>query len=252
MVEKLLKEGVYVIHALKGYEYHENRIVELFKKNKIKFEFVTDGDPSHFNKELLEKYFIVDINSKLRKGILSCTLNHILAYERMVVNKNEYAIIFENDPFFLGDFTKKLAKIADEIKGLEKGFIVSLENSTLRFPSFWNTKSEKFLYQAKKGRMAGAYLIDLEGATKILDDLKQNKCAAVIDWWHNDLLERGVVKMYWAHPPLVEQGSHNGHLHSTISSKPSSFGRRIKWLIQKNYKFYFRRLFSEARIISKN
>jgi len=97
--------------------------------------------------------------------------------------------------------------------------------------------------------MAGAYLIDLTGATNILNDLKQTKCHTVIDWWHNTLIERGVVKMYWAQPPLVEQGSHNGQLSSTISTKPGTRSRRIKWWIQKSFKYYYRRLFNEERII---
>lgn len=49
--------------------------------------------------------------------------------------------------------------------------------------------------------------------------------------------------------PFVEQGSHNGLLHFTISSKPRSIFRRISWLAQKFYKYYFRRLFTEHDII---
>jgi glycosyl transferase family 25 len=250
IIDELKRTGIFVVHALKGYEYHEKRIIELFGKNDLKFEFVTGGDPIHFKKEIIEKYFIADIDSALSEGVLSCTLNHILAYEKMVKNNNKFAIVFENDPFFLGNFKKKLVRMFDEITKLEKGFIISLENSTLRFPSYWQTKKNSFLYRAKAGRMAGAYLIDLEGATKILNDLKHNKCHIVIDWWHNSLIDRGVIKMYWAHPALVEQGSHNGRLNSTISSKPSNMSRRMKWLAQKYYKLYIRRLFKEKCVIT--
>ena len=30
------------------------------------------------------------------------------------------------------------------------------------------------------------------------------------------------IKMYWANPPIVEQGSHNGQLNSTISTKANT------------------------------
>jgi glycosyl transferase family 25 len=241
--------GVYVIHALKGYEYQEKRVVELFQKNGLQFEFVTDGDPSLFNNETIEKYFVPNINSELSKGVLSCTLNHIYAYERMVAEGVRYAMIFENDPFFLGNFIGNLKKCFDEMEYLQKGFIISLENSTLRFPSFWQVKKGKFLYKAKAGRMAGAYIIDLVGAARILNDLKINKCHTVIDWWHNSLAEREIVNIYWAHPPLVEQGSHNGLLGGTISTKPKSIKRRIKWLVQKVYKYYVVRLINDKRVI---
>ncbi len=249
MIDELIIEEAFVVHALKGYELHEKRIIELFEKNKLHFEFVTDGDPTFFNKEIIEKYFVKDIEKILSKGVLSCTLNHIYAYERIVSRNIKYAVVFENDPFFLGNFTEKIKRASKEIESLPKGNIISLENSTLKFPSYWATKRGKFLYRAKAGRMAGAYLIDLEGATNILKDLEHNKCHTVIDWWHNTLIERGVIKMYWAHPPLVEQGSHNGCMNSTISSKPSNLIRRINWLLQKCYKLYFKRLFREKRIL---
>lgn len=248
MIDSVKNYEIFIIHALQGYEVHEKRIRNLFKKSELHFEFVTDGDPSRITDEVLEKYFVADIDKRLSKGVLSCTLNHIFAYEKIVQRGIKCAIVFENDPFFLGNFIAKLNKLADEIKKLPAGHIISLENSTLRFPSYWQVKSGKFLYQAEAGRMAGAYIIDIEGATKILSDLKTSKCHTVIDWWHNSLIEREIVKMYWAHPPLVEQGSHNGLLCGTISTKPKSLKRRIKWLIQRTYRYYVGRFISDRRI----
>ncbi len=251
MLNKFGIEGIYVIHAKKGYEKHEQHINELFKRYNLDYKFITDGDPDNFTKELLDKYFVNGDN--FSKGKLSCTLNHILAYEQVVKNRNKYALIFENDPFFLGDFVKKIENIVKEleIKSLN-GFIVSLENTSLRFPSYWLTKPEKVLYQANSGRCAGAYLIDLTAAISLLDELKKNKCQTLIDTWHNILIDNGLIKMYWAHPPLVEQGSHNGLLSSVISSKQKSFSRRIQWLGEKYYKTYIRRIFKESRVISSD
>jgi glycosyl transferase, family 25 len=248
MIKTLGIDGVYVIHATKGYELHEDRINKLFHEKKLEFEFVIDGYTG-LNKDIQDKYFSTDIDTKISKGVISCTLNHILAYEKIVKNKNRYALVFENDPFFLGNFHKKLERISGEIDKLEKGFIISLENTNLKFPSYWATKKGKFLYQAKTERGAGAYIIDLEGAKKILDDVQKNKCNTVIDWWHNSLVQKGVIKIFWAHPPLVEQGSHNGFLSSTISSKPKSLSRRFKWNTQKFYKTYIRRLFNEKCVL---
>jgi len=249
MPERLLKEGVFIIHALKGYEFHEKRIKDYFRKNELSYEFVTDGDPLYIDEEKIKKYFSSNINNILSPGVLSCTLNHIYAYEKMKVKGLKYAIIFENDPFFLGDFKKMISRIFDEMEKLPPGFIISLENSTLRFPSYWQTKKGKYIYRAKSGRMAGAYVIDLEGTRRILNDLNLNKCNTVIDWWHNNLVERDIVRMYWAHPPMVEQGSHNGRLNSTISSKPDTMIRRTSWLVQKLYKYYFKRIFNEKKVM---
>ena len=105
------------------------------------------------------------------------------------------------------------------------------------------TKRGKYLYKSSYGRAAGAYMIDLAGAQKILEHLKTNKCCNVIDWWHNSLIQNKVVDMYWAHPPLTEQGSHNGMMSSTISSKNRSIVRRIQWIAQKYYRTYIRPIY---------
>jgi glycosyl transferase family 25 len=236
-------EGIYIVHAKTGYELHENRINTLFPQIGLKYEFVTDGDPSSFSDEILNKYFTPDIKKNLSAGVLSCTLNHILAYERIVHLQNKYALVFENDPFFLGDFCEKIKQIAREADTLDAGFIISLENTTLRFPPFSQTKKGRHLYEASFGRAAGAYLIDLKAARNILLHLQKNKCGQVIDWWHNTLITERVIRIYWAHPPLTEQGSHNGLLCSTISTKNKSLVRRFRWITQKYFKMYVARWF---------
>jgi glycosyl transferase family 25 len=161
----------------------------------------------------------------------------------MLQNKDQLALIFENDPFFINHFEERIAAIVAEAKQLDAGFIVSMENTTLKYPSRKLLQKGKYLYPAQFGRCAGAYLIDQTAVRNIMEDLKVKKCAQVIDWWHNDMIKRGVVRMYWAHPPVIEQGSHNGKMHSTISSKAQNWVRRIGWISQKYYKTYFLRLF---------
>ena len=231
-------DGIYVIHALKGYELQGEMVKKLFAENNLEFKFVTDGDPARFTDSLLSKYFDPVVHETQSEGIISCTLNHILSYVEMRGNGNKYALIFENDPYFIGNFNLKIRDIIREADELDPGFIISLENTTLQFPSFYRRKRGKHLYEAGTGRMAGAYLIDSTAAGAALEDLKTNKCRDIIDWWHNDLIKRGIIRMYWAHPPLVEQCSHNGKMSSTISSKGTGWKRRIRWNLQKFYKMY--------------
>ena len=141
-------EGIYIVHASQGYEIHEQRIQEIFGRLNLDYEFVTDGDISNFNPKVLQKYFCPDIENILSKGVLSCTLNHIMCYEKMIRNNNRYALIFENDPFFLGDFLKNIKRVANEANCMEPGFIISLENTTLKFPDFRKVKKGKYLYES--------------------------------------------------------------------------------------------------------
>ncbi len=245
MVDGTKIDGIYVVHGITGYELREELLENLLNKQyKLDAEFVTESRVPEENEALLQKYFIDDIRNILGKGSAFCTLVHILIYEKIIQNKNRYAIIFENDVCFIGNkFLEKIKLVEKEADTLDEGFIISLENSTLEFPSLWKLKKNKYLYKAKSGRCAGAYMIDRKAAELMLNDIKINKCKDVIDWWHNDLIDRNVLKMYWAHPALTEQGSFNGKLPSSISVRNNGFIRQIRWNAQKMYKTYLLRLF---------
>lgn len=243
MLIDTIGKNVFVVHALSGYEDHEEWINRLFNKHNLVFEYFTDGDVSLITPDHLRKYFTPDIKSKYSLAGISCTLNHILLYKKIIDEKIKLALIFEDDACFLGAFVEKLNRMSEELHALEKGYIISLENTPLTFPSFWVTKKNKYLYKAEKGRMTAAYIIDYEGAKRAYEDLDHHKCDHIVDWWHNDLAKRGIIRIYWAHPPFVEQGSHNGRFSGVMSSYPRSYTRRISWILQKYYKMYIRRLF---------
>ena len=237
--------GIYVVHGIRGYEEREKILIDLFQKQYgLEFEFVTESSNSAENDALIAHYFQDDARELMSKGGLFCTLVHILIYEKIVKNNDRYALIFENDVCLIGaGFIEKLHLVMKEAAQLEEGFIISLENSTLKYPSWKKIKNGTYLYEASKGRCAGAYLIDKKAAELMLNDLKMNKCSNVIDWWHNDLINRHVIKMYWAHPPLTEQGSFNGKLPSSISIRSKGYIRRFRWLSQKFVKTYVTRWF---------
>jgi len=237
--------GIYIVHGIKGYEDREVQLKNIFTNQlHLPVEFVTEYHNDFENKKLINQYFDEGVASYLSKGAIYCTLVHILIYEKIVAEKHAMALVFENDVCFIGDnFIEKIQKVAKEATTLTPGFMISLENATLEFPSIYQLKKNKYLYPASKGRCAGAYLIDYAAAQIMLNHLKQKKCTTVIDWWHNEMIEQKVLNMYWAHPPLTEQGSFNGTLSSSISIRSNGNIRRIKWLCQKFYKMYILRLF---------
>ena len=47
MLQDIGIEGIYVVRAKKGYEIHEQRIIEIFGKLSLDYDFVTDGDVSN-------------------------------------------------------------------------------------------------------------------------------------------------------------------------------------------------------------
>ena len=59
-----------------------------------------------------------------------------------------------------------------------------------------------------------------------------NKCNKIIDWYHNELIDTIGLQNYWCHPPIVEQGSHNGKMQSIIDDK--KYGPWPKTLVKSS------------------
>jgi glycosyl transferase family 25 len=247
ITNKVLEEvdyKIYIVHGISGYEDREKWLEQHLKiENNLEYNLITESPDSEQNEYWIKKYFSDNIRDLLSKGGIFCTLVHILCYEAFLKSNHRYAIIFENDICLFSNFNFKIKKIFKDADLLEPGFFISLENSTLRFPSLWKTRRGKYLYPADSGRCAGAYIIDRLGAENILLDLKQNKCREVIDFWHNDLIRNHIVRMYWSHPPIAEQGSSSGKFKSSSSTKDNGNIRYIRWMVQKLYKMYILRLF---------
>jgi glycosyl transferase family 25 len=229
-------DHIYVVHAPTGYERHEKRLqCVLGEKYGFDYQFIEKDA-----EDLISSYFVSDAGDTWNRGTLMCTLNHIMFYELMIKNNDNIALILEDDPYFSRHFIENLRIVVEEAKKLPEGFFISLENSTLKFPPRTVIRKGKHLYGADFGRCAGAYLLDQTAARNIIKHLKQHKCDQVIDHWHNKLIKENVFKMFWAHPAFVEQGSLNGKMSSTNSSRIAGFTRRISWILQKYYKLYLR------------
>ena len=235
-------DDVYIVHGITGYEEREKYLNSILRNLDLDFRFVTESTDKDLNERWISQYFTPNVREVLTNGKIFCTLVHILCYEMILKSNKRYAIIFENDVCFLGNFVKDIKNIIQEANSLHSGFLISLENSTLRFPSLKETKKGKFLYPAETGRCAGAYIVDREAVKNMLNSLKTTKCYQEIDWWHNGLINEGIVKMYWAHPPLIEQGSFNGKYTSSIATRADGWIRGFRWKFQKFYKRYVYRL----------
>ena len=245
---KLREAPVYVVHALHGYEFHGERVEREFAQQGIAFEWATEGDVSKMTDAILDRHFTPELQRSHKRGYLSCYLNHLLLYAQVVESGAEYAVIFEDDPCFLQPFYPALETLEAELRSLPPGVILSLENSTLRFPSFWQTKRGKRIYRASSGRCTGAYLIDQHAAQVMAEAIDAEPCDRPIGHWHNQLTDQGRLRTYWAHPPLIEQGSHNGLLTSTISTQARSWPRRISWLAQRAMQSSLGRILPQKRV----
>jgi len=237
----MIEYQTYVIHVAGETNRYEIISNELIKQN-LTAEYILEGNKSDITPTFLEKYFkggMAEIKSET-----SCALKHILAYERLIESGSEFALILEDDIQLYDNFIMLLNKSIVEIRNKKlKNVFVSFEESGLRYVKGSERKKDTILYKMPTGRMAGAYLIDVDFAKSITEFIATNKVDTTIDFFHNHCSEKGIINIYWTHPTSACQRSINGRLKSLIDNKKTGIIEQIGFELEKSYKkclYYFR------------
>ena len=219
-------------------EFRRNHMLSVVSAHKCirDYHFIHEGDVDNISQEIQVKYFGGEL-SELRP-VVSCAYKHILAYyEISKLHSDECALILEDDIFLYDNFCFLLREILEEIAHKKmKNFLISLEESNLKYVRKSERKEDSLLYKKPIGRMAGAYLMDTICAQALINEIENNKCNLAIDWFHNYCAAKGLFDIYWAHPPIAIQGSLNGKIKSLIDDKPIGRIKIMKFNISKIYK----------------
>lgn len=234
---------MFVAHVKKGYEDRERHIDAHLGGLGIPFEYLLDGDIPDLDPGRLEAYFTGE-EMKRPSGITSCAMKHLLVYEEIVRRDLAGALVLEDDIFLGRDFLAVFAATLDELDRRPElagqPVLVSYENSSLRFVPPEEVEAGRHLYARDRGRCTGAYWVNREAARSIVEDTRARRCRRPVDHYHNDLVARGALRIFWSHPAVAEQGSHNGRFGSALDHRRKGLLRRLKWAIQKLYKQNFR------------
>lgn len=205
----------YVIHNLEKNRY-ENTI-NLLKNSGVNIADVTFIN--HPNKNELTykiKKKAVQKKSKIKDGWISCSYKHYLALEQIVNNKDELAVIMEDN---IGEFYEpiyeRISKYLEELP----------EDWDVLYDSVWGDYKllaeeevvEKKLVYTKNNqltrdgngkiishggtRAAQFYLLNYESALKLYENFLPFNHSA--DMWMNDVLRKIDAKSYWSEPSLV-------------------------------------------------
>jgi glycosyl transferase family 25 len=222
---------IFVVHVAAVTARKKHMEAQLAKEN-LQATFMTRGDKSDLSQAVIEQYFKGEM-AVVSAGA-SCALKHLYIYEAMQNEGTEIALVFEDDIFLTQNFNTLLSEIMVEIEARTlKGILVSLESTGNKFVARSKKQKDTLLYPAKKGRCAGAYLIDKLAAKAILDKVAKDRCGLPIDWFHNQMADEGVLQLYWASPAIAEQGSHNGALQSLIDGKKFGGLRQVLYFFKR-------------------
>ena len=211
----------------------------------IEYEFVNEGEDETIVKMYLEKYLQNGQEEMLRKVPRSlCTISHFLAYERVVSDNLEGALILEDDIILDKKFVSLFNQSIEEYRKVyhNQKILISYEDSPLWFVPRSQREKGRMLYPGYRDRLSGAYFVNRNAANVIIKRLQSKKCDRAIDLFHYQLIKEKVIDYLWCHPTIASQGTATGAFTTSLSENKKRM-RRLSWLFQKNYKlmlYWFR------------
>lgn len=175
-----------------------------FIREKLDVEWITNYTKEElYNTDILKdypKYFPAkETNKGLVDGAISLAFKHIHIINDIIKNNYENVIIFEDDAILEDDFIRKLAyritELPEDYDFLWIGQCCGLHAS--------NINADKYVYETTSSRCTHCYMISLNCAKKMIDDLRNIDDA--IDWWYNKMIIKYNLKNYWLEPSLSLQ-----------------------------------------------
>jgi len=203
---------IFVLHCSKLAD-RKNHIIEQFSKQNIDFEFI-------------EKYDKDDIESEsafytknYKRSTMSLHLKHLYVY-KLLAEGTDSALILEDDVILCENFMETLNKYLTQLPAdfdmlfLGDGCNLHIEKEKLVPDKY---VYEKGLYPTSWGgdgasRCSDSYIISNQCAKKMFAYVKKltKPISLPIDWWINEAARGNNLKVYWAEPTIVSQGSQTG------------------------------------------
>jgi GR25 family glycosyltransferase involved in LPS biosynthesis len=207
-------------HILEQFEKHgitEYEFIEKFDKDVI-----TDDECPEFS-----KYYVAN-----RRAELSLHLKHLYLYRLMLSENYEEVLVLEDDVILSDNFMKKLTEYMTQLpKDYDMLFIGN--GCNLHIPRNQLIANQyiyaKCLHETAWGgngaaRCTDSYIIHQRCAKKLCEYVAAAGAAVVetkkinfpVDWWLNEAARDLVLKVYWAEPTIISQGSQNGMFSRSI------------------------------------
>jgi GR25 family glycosyltransferase involved in LPS biosynthesis len=211
---------IFVIHYTKLTERKPHIIRQFEKYNITNYEFVEVFD----RENLTDAEINLFIEGK-NKSNISLYMKHFHTYKE-IAEKYDNALILEDDVIFSDNFMDSLSKYLTQLPEdydmlfIGDGCNFHIESHRLH-PEIYIY--ERGVHPADWGgngatRCCDSYIISKKCAIKFVERLsnlktKIDECG--IDWWLNNNARYCQLKVYWAEPTIVTQGSEAGLFSST-------------------------------------
>jgi len=185
---------------------NESQIGRITGISGQKFHYFKMYDDRLLVKDDLINYDTSIFEENYDKAQIAISLSHMYAYKE-INEKYDNALILEDDAILHDNFSEIFEKYMNELPShydmLFIGDAISLPYDNIK---------DKYIYEANGTRCTDSYLVSKNCAIKICEYIKNinNKINLPIDHWLNIPINDLKLKIYWAHPTIVSQGTING------------------------------------------
>ena len=228
----------YVIHNLEKSRY-EN-ITSLLKKYGVDIDdvnFINYPNKNELTYDIKKK--VVQKNSKIKDGWISCSYKHYLALEMIVNNQDDFAVImednigdfFENIPARLNKYLEELPDNWDVVYDSVWGDYEAMDEERIKTNKLIYSKSNKTttnidgkIISHGGTRAAQFYFVNNKSAKKLYENFIPFNHSA--DMWMNDVLRKIDAQSFWSEPSLVVSK------YNTKTSTDLSFFRDFFYILK--------------------
>lgn len=196
----------------------------------LAYEFIHSFDICDLDNATTKSYFK---SSLLSPGQRSCALKHLQAL-RLIAERNwQHALVLEDDAILSRDFSKGIQKALQESVGFDSPHVLFVGSGGNQYTPRGKRVSGQCLYRADRGRLTEAYILASRTARLRAEWMDRNGISLPIDNLFDRMDRELNIELYWLEPPVVEQGSKNGHFRSVLEPAPPNFVRRVTSVLQK-------------------
>jgi glycosyl transferase family 25 len=203
---------IFVIHYDKLIRRKENMLRQL-KENNIDAEFI-----SNKGRDVLTIDDKTPFNG-LSDSEISLFLHHTECFKKIIEDEtNDFALILEDDALFNNSFYETLKKYILHLPNDWDMFFIG-DGAGLHVPNNILQKNKKCnIFRGYSSRCTDSYLISKNCALKFMNIINNENfsCNLPIDHWFNLIMKAENLKVLWAEPTIVTQGTENGIFKSSL------------------------------------
>ncbi|MDP3091283.1 MAG: glycosyltransferase family 25 protein [Nitrospira sp.] len=222
-------DGILVINP-RDFVDRRRSIERQLQSLDLKYEFIHSYDAGDWDATIASRYFT---DSLLSPGQQSCALKHLQAL-RLIVERNwQRALVLEDDALLAGQFVPRLQAALKESSSIASPHVLFIGSGGNLYTPRRLKVPGRHLYKSTRGRLGEAYVLGSQAARLRIGWIEQRGIIFPIDNLFERIDRELGIAMYWLEPPIVEQGSKNGHFRSVLEPAPPNFVRRVTSVFQK-------------------